>query len=631
MKASLNSVSYERGISPGFAPRVIDTLSAFIGVLALDGTLIEIHCPPPNGDNIVSDDVLGKPFAEGYWWSYSPLIQDQMRDAIARARNGDAVRFDVDVRVSKTEMVPVDFRILPLRNDSGIVTHLVASAIVITQRKLVEAELRQSESRLRKFFESDLIGVCFLDRFGAFSDGNDEFLRVVGYTRQDLQNGLVRLDRMTPPEYYEVDVGRLAEAAARGSCTQYEKEYIRKDGGRVAICCGYTLLNGTQDEYIGFIMDISARKKAEESLRETEKWFRAVAESLPQLVWVANAAGERTYFNKRFIDYTGISKNELTSKSWLDFVHPDDLAGKVEKWRQCVKSGERYENEYRLRGHDGLYRHFLSRAVPVHDDDGQIKHWLGSSTDIHDQKLAEEALRRSEKLATAGRLAASMAHEINNPLAAVTNLIYLTLQDQSLSLVAREQLGMADQELARVAQIVKQSLRFHKQSSWAAPADPAVVMESVLTLFARRLDQSAIVVERSFRSTPSLYCFSDELRQAFAALIGNSLDATSKGGRIFIRIRTGNSWTGNGEAGIRVTIADTGTGIQPGVKGHIFEPFISTKDDTGTGLGLWVTEGIIRKHLGRIAFRSIATPARHGTVFSLFLPYSGLCPKDNPS
>ena len=492
------------------------------------------------------------------------------------------------------------------------------------------AELQRSESRLRKLFESDLIGIFYPDRFGAFSDGNDEFLRIVGYTREDLQNGLVRWDEMTPPEYRELDSAHIAEAAERGSCTQYEKEYIRKDGSRVLISIGYTLLDGSQDEYIGFIMDISDRRKAEESRREADRWFRAVAESLPQLVWVANAAGERTFFNKRFIDYTGISKAELTGTSWLDFVHPNDLAGKIKKWRQCVESGEPYENEYRLRGHDGAYRHFLSRAVPVHNDDGQIKHWLGSSTDIHDQKLAEEALRRSEKLATAGRLAASMAHEINNPLAAVTNLIYLILQDQSLSPIAREQLETADQELARVAQITKQTLRFHKQSSWPAPADPAVVMESVLSLFARRLDQSAIIVERRYRPVPRLYCFSDELRQAFAALIGNSLDATPEGGQIFIRIRTGNSWTGNGEAGVRVTIADTGAGIHSDVKRHIFEPFISTKDDTGTGLGLWVTEGIIRKHRGRIAFHSIATAARHGTVFSLFLPYSGVSERDNP-
>jgi signal transduction histidine kinase len=128
-----------------------------------------------------------------------------------------------------------------------------------------------------------------------------------------------------------------------------------------------------------------------------------------------------------------------------------------------------------------------------------------------------------------------------------------------------------------------------------------------------------------------LSLFSDEIRQAFASLIGNSLDATPEGGRVLIRIRTGISWTGNSEAGIRVTIADTGAGIHSDVKRHIFEPFISTKADTGTGLGLWVTEGIIRKHSGRIAFRSIATPGRHGTVFSLFLPHSGVVERDNRS
>jgi PAS domain S-box-containing protein len=515
-----------------------------------------------------------------------------------------------------------------MRNHSGTIKHLVASAIAITKPREIENELRRSESRFRKLFDSDLIGVCFPDRFGGFSEGNDEFLRIVGYSRDELNAGLVRWDQMTPREYRELDAARIAEAAERGSCTRYEKEYIRKDGSRVPISCGYTLLNGSKDQYIGFILDVSAQKRAEELLRESDRWFRALAESLPQLVLVANAAGDRTFCNQRFVDYTGIPLEDLTGTSWLSFVHPEDLARKIEKWQHCVQTGEPYVNEYRRRRHDGMYRHFLSRANPVHDHHGEIDRWRGTSTDIHDQKLAEESLRRSEKLDTAAQLGASIAHEINNPLASVTNLIYLAVQDEGLSEVGRNRLKMADEELARVAQIARQTLRFHKQSSSAAKADLAFLMDSVLSLFARRLGGSFRVMERDYRPTENLYCFSDDLRQVFASLIGNSVDATGHGGRIRIRIRPGQGWAGDGERGIRVTVADSGCGIPYDIRRSVFEPFVSTKTTTGTGLGLWVAEGIVRKHNGHITFRSRSGQVNHGTTFSLFLPFDGVSARE---
>jgi PAS domain S-box-containing protein len=371
---------------------------------------------------------------------------------------------------------------------------------------------------------------------------------------------------------------------------------------------------------------IDAVFAANEDLRESNRWFRALAESLPQLVWVANSEGERTFCNQRFADYTGIPSAELTGTSWLKFVHPDDLARKIEKWKQCVLTGEPYVNEYRLRKHDGAYRHFLSRADPVRGQDGRIDRWLGTSTDIHDMKMAEESLRRAEKLATAAQFAASMAHEINNPLASVTNLIYLVLRDPSLSEAGRKQLEMADQELARVAQVTRQALRFHKQSISPTLADAGALMDSVLCSFSRRLDGSHIAPERDYRPTEGLYCMSDDLRQVFASLISNSLEATGEGGRIRIRIKAGRCWQGNGERGIRITVADNGSGVPHDLKPLIFEPFISTKTPTGAGLGLWVADGIVRKHGGRIAFRSRSGQSNHGATFSIFLPFAGVKP-----
>jgi PAS domain S-box-containing protein len=332
-----------------------------------------------------------------------------------------------------------------------------------------------------------------------------------------------------------------------------------------------------------------------------------------------DADGEYLYCNQRLLDYVGQPQEWLRTHAF-EAVHPDDRDATVAKWKRSLQTGEIYINEYRLRRHDGAYRHFLARAVPVRDEAGRIQRWLGSTTDVHDQKMAEESLRRTEKLNTAAKLASSMAHEINNPLSSVVNTLYLALQDPALSDETRSYLTMADQELARAVQAATQMLRFHRQSTAPVSADLSEIMEALLTLCAPRLRACSISVEREYLTQEKLHCFKDELRQVFANLISNSIDAMQRGGRLRIRIAAGRAWDGPRTREIRVVVADTGEGIPLELQAQVFEPFVSTKEATGTGLGLWVSEGIVRKHNGRILLRSSTGAARHGTVFSIFLP-----------
>jgi PAS domain S-box-containing protein len=216
-----------------------------------------------------------------------------------------------------------------------------------------------------------------------------------------MEAGRVRWDAMTPAEYAELDQMHIAEAALRGSCTPYEKEYIRKDGSRVPILCGYALLEGSHDQYIGFVKDISAEKKAEAALREREQRYRLLAESLPQFVWECDAEGKFIYCNQRLLDYAGRSTEWLRTKDY-ELLHPDDRNRTRERRIHCMTTGEIHLNECRLRRHDGAYRYFLTRALPVRDQQGKIERWLGCTIDIHDRKIAEEGARRSEKLVAMG-------------------------------------------------------------------------------------------------------------------------------------------------------------------------------------------------------------------------------------
>ena len=238
---------------------------------------------------------------------------------------------------------------------------------------------------------------------------------------------------------------------------------------------------------------------------------------------------------------------------------------------------------------------------------------------IQQYALAQAALLRSEKLAVTGRLAASIAHEINNPLEAVTNILYL--MHGNLSPEQRKQfLGEAEQELARVTEITKQTLRFYREPSQPTATDVSTVLDSVLRLHGSRLRAAGVHVNREIPSeTATVLSTPGELRQILANIIGNATDAMRQGGCLRIRIANRKQSQPGGGC-VRLTIADNGTGIPPDVLPTIFEPFVTTKGETGTGLGLWVTSEIVKKNGWKIRVRSSRNPGHRGTVFSLVIP-----------
>lgn len=235
-------------------------------------------------------------------------------------------------------------------------------------------------------------------------------------------------------------------------------------------------------------------------------------------------------------------------------------------------------------------------------------------------ELSQDALRRSEKLAVTGRLAASIAHEINNPLESVTNLLYLARSESSPEQI-RQYLNLADQELARVTEITKHTLRFYREPSHPTDVDLAAVLDSVLSLYSSRLSAAGVRVRKQLR-VPSVVLQSNlgELRQVVANIVGNALDAMRRGGQLCLRLSVEHPSWGDRQTRARITISDNGTGIPPELLARIFEPFITTKGETGTGLGLWVTAEIIRKNGWSIRVRSSCDPARSGTTFSILIP-----------
>jgi len=265
---------------------------------------------------------------------------------------------------------------------------------------------------------------------------------------------------------------------------------------------------------------------------------------------------------------------------------------------------------------------------PAADGHGLAKTGLVGAVflDTTERNIAEEMLRRTEKLAATGRLAASIAHEINNPLEAVTNLLYL-LRHQPLDSEALNYVDMAQREVARVSHITQQTLRFYRQSSRPALINPAELLNSVLGLYQGRLFSARVEVVRRYRGPAELLALSGEMRQMFANLIGNALDAMPRGGQLTLSVRPSCDWSNPDLAGVRIVVADTGCGMTEAIRRRIFDAFFTTKEATGTGLGLWISAEIIAKHRGTVRVRSRAEtkyPGSSGTVFMLLFPLEGI-------
>jgi len=246
-------------------------------------------------------------------------------------------------------------------------------------------------------------------------------------------------------------------------------------------------------------------------------------------------------------------------------------------------------------------------------------------SDKHEQgrlelERAADVLRVNQKLLTLGRLAASIAHEINNPLESITNLLYLMENDRSSPQQSAEYLKLAQTELNRVVQISKQTLTFSRESSTPVRLQLTELIEEVLVLYSRKIADKDLSVVRQYESSQTITAFPGEMRQVLSNLITNAIEASTTGGTLTLRIRDTRKWSDVGVCGLRFSVADNGSGISAETRKRLGEPFFTTKGQAGTGLGLWVTRSILNRYGGNLRLRSSTSEDRHGTVFSLFLP-----------
>lgn len=386
----------------------------------------------------------------------------------------------------------------------------------------------------------------------------------------------------------------------------------------------YQPIRGAEGEVQGILVHavevtekLLARRRLESALAASER-LAAIVESSDDAIVSKDLNGIVTSWNSGAERIFGYTAEEMKGQS-IRAIIPPELQDDENRILATIAKGERIEHFETTRLAKSGQRIDVSLTIsPVKDEAGRIVGAAKIARDITERKKTEQALRTTERLAAVGRLAATVAHEINNPLEALTNVVYIA-KERAVRDDIREFLGQAEEEIGRIAELTKQTLGFYRETKTATAVKVGSLLTPLIGVFATRARNKGVEICPEVVDDPEITAIPGEIRQVLANLLSNSIDAVTKGGSIRIRISPGNSRHANRTSGVRITVADSGSGIPAAIREHIFEPFLTTKD-VGTGLGLWVCKNIADKHRGSIRLRSSTVRGKSWTVISVFLP-----------
>ncbi len=486
----------------------------------------------------------------------------------------------------------------------------------ITKRKEAEEAIRSSEARYRFLAESMSQYVWTTDEKGQVDYANQHFLNFTGQTFAEIQAG--KTAELIHPEDRARVLAVVGESLVLGK--PYELEYRARrnsDGTYRWFLTRCELFADPEGKvrWLGTGIDITERKKAADIIHENRRQMRMVLDAAHVGAWVWDLNTNEVVDLGNSSEILGVPKLD-TIEVFMNSLHPEDIERTKANIANALETG-RYDAEYRVVRGNTEIRWVRALGSVLNDEENRPTQMAGVNFDITEKKRIEQALLKSEKLAAVGRLAASVSHEINNPLESVTNLLFLIEREKDEAR-QREYIKIAQQELARVTEIAKQTLRFHRQPSHRSTASAGELTDSVLMLFRGRIAQAGVNVTTEYAPGDTFLCYASEVRQVIANLVSNALDASLTGGKIRIRTKVITSPTLG--RSIQVTVADNGRGMNAATQKLIYEPFFTTKESTGTGLGLWVSLEIARKHNGVIRVRSSTDPKNNGTVFTVLFP-----------
>jgi PAS domain S-box-containing protein len=555
------------------------------------------------------------------------------RDLANRVLRGESATVELEIEGLHGTRRWIETHATPLRGEDGQVSALVCISRDVTQRRAAEQVLRDREARWRGVFGSPMVGIIFWDRTGRITDANDAFLRLVGYTREEVDSGQVSWIDMTPEDERWLDARALECVATDGVCEPYEKHYIRKDGSLVPVLIGGASIEGSRDRGVAYVQDLTARRRVEDSLRESEVRFRNMAEHTPLLLWMTDADGRCLYANQNWFAFSGADPNADLGTGFFEAVHPEDRARGREAFLAATRARSSYRHEYRVRRRDGAYRTMIDNASPRLGPRGEFLGLIGVLMDIQDLKDAEAArlrleapLRQAQKMEALGTLAGGVAHDFNNLLGTIIGNVQLAREDLVAEHPAQESLAEVQKASARARELVQQILTFgRRQPDERRVIGLREVVEESVRLLRATLPAGVELVTGFARDVPNVLADRSRIHQVVMNLCTNAWQSIPGGvGRITVSLATVRVADGQQLAGLRqgtyacLSVTDSGTGIDPAIVDRIFDPFFTTKaPGEGTGLGLSVVDGIVKSHDGTTV---VETSPGQGATFRIFLP-----------
>ena len=492
---------------------------------------------------------------------------------------------------------------------TAVLKLLASQAAISLENTRLYRDLAEREGKIRRLVDANIIGIFIWDIEGQILEANDAFLHMVGYDREDLVRGRLHRTELTPREWRELDKRAWGELNSTGMLQPFEKEYFRKDGGRVPVLIGATLFKEGGDQGLAFVLDLTERKRAEEALRESERSLRSAIDGIPGLVGILAPNGDFEAVNRQILEYCGQSLEELRDWGTNGTVHQEDLAHVAEVFTRSIASGIPYQLEQRLRRFDGQYRWFDNRGVPIRDDSGDIVRWYVLLTDIEDRTQALARLQQMQsdfahmnRVSMMGELAASLSHEILHPIATARNnaragMRFLEMNPPSLD-ETREALACVVRDADRAKDIVGR-MRDHikKAPPRKERFDLNAATNEVIVLAQSVIHRNGVSVQTRL-ANGLLPVLGDriQLQQVLLNLILNAAEAM---GSVEEGARELLISTEQDQAGALVAVRDSGPGIDAQHLDRVFDTFYTTKS-SGTGMGLSICRSIIQGHGGKL-------------------------------
>lgn len=479
------------------------------------------------------------------------------------------------------------------------------------------SEVEKAHRRLAAIIESSEDAIASKDLNGIVTSWNKSAERLFGYAAEEIIGQPVTL--IIPPELHDDEPRILAKIRAGERIEHFQTVRLHKSGRLIDVSLTVSPIRDDQGKVVGaakIVRDVTRQKKLEEAALR----LAAIVESSDDAIASKDLHGIITSWNRSAEKLFGYTAEEIIGKPVTTII-PPELHHDETMILSKIRRGEKIDHFETIRLHKNGERIEVSLTIsPIKDDNGNVIGAAKIIRNITETNKIERALRTTEKLAAAGRMAATVAHEINNPLEAVTNLVYLAKRDLSKNDKVAGYLELASRELDRVAHITRQTLGFYRDTSSPVLLNVTETLDDLLLLYEKRFESRNIKLVKQYDKDVEITALAGEIRQAFSNLVTNAIDAMPDGGTLILRVAKSHEWSGAQHHGVRVTMLDTGSGIQARHKKNIFQPFFTTKSDVGTGLGLWITRGIIEKHGGAIRMKSRTGKASHGTAFSIFLP-----------